>query len=137
VIPNIDKLKEMVVKLQKIMRIQDWDISIELLSAIEMSTRFGDCTTMGYSFRNIKLNTATISINKDNLGGENEWYATLVHELFHVQSTMLMSVANAYFQKEYEYFETIYESHTEKLAQMFITIYPVTNFIKEGENNAL
>ncbi len=132
-LPSQEKLEGMIKELQKIMRIQDWDITLKLLTAREMNSQYNDCEAMGYADRNIRLNTATICINKDNLGKENEWYETLIHELFHIQSTLLLSTANTYFQKEYDYFNTIYESYTERLAQMFVTVYPATNFIKEGE----
>lgn len=133
-LPSIEKLRDIVADIQKIMRIQDWDISIKLLSAREMNSQYNDCNITGYAYRNVKLNTATIYLNKDNLGDKNEWYATLIHELFHVQSTLLISTAEAYLQKEYDYFNTIYESYTERLAQMFVNIYPVSNFIKEGDD---
>lgn len=136
-LPCIEKLKEIVTELQKIMRIQDWDIEIEVVNGVDLHNKGldgVDCNTMGYADRNIKLNEATICINKDNLGKENEWYSTLVHELFHVQSTYLISTANAYFNETHSYFEALYEAYTERLAKMFCSIYPVTNFIKEVPN---
>ena len=124
-IPEKEKLDLIAKKLAEILRIQDWDITIKLISAYDMGNKYNDYTDEGVSDRDIRLNTAEIYLNRDNC---SDWYEVLVHELLHIQSTELIKCAEAYFQGRHTYFSDIYESLTEKQAQIFCKLYPLSNF---------
>jgi hypothetical protein len=131
-IPSKAKLKEIADKLASILRIQDWNIKIHIINGFEMNKNYGDCTYMGMSDKNVRLNTANIYLNSDNCN--EEWYETLVHELIHVQTCSVEHCANSYFQENHTYFYDLLENMVEKQAQVFCKLYPVSNFdILEGD----
>jgi len=122
-VPENDKLKEITEKLSKILRIQDWDIKVNVVSGYEFAEKTElECTCDGACCRNVRLNTAEIYLNKEK---DVDWYETLIHELLHIQSTELIHCAEAYFEETHSYFTDIYESLIEKQAQIFCKIYPL------------
>lgn len=143
-LPSVQKLKEITEKLQKILRIQDWDIEVLLVSDAEMTIEYGEnCSGGCQRKRNSK--EARILINTENYRlstQENYWYHTLLHELYHVVTdTLIFAVDDAreYIKNKkvrHEIKETTnikYEELVNQLAKGFVNAYPVTNFIKEGE----
>jgi len=126
-IPEQPKLDEIVKKLAEILRIQDWDIDVHVLSGYEMAKHEpnDDSTVRGLAIRDIRINKAEIYLNWENM---LDWYQTLVHEMIHVQTTMMCITATAYFTENHSYFNDIYESMVDKQAVMFVKLYPVTNF---------
>jgi Zn-dependent peptidase ImmA (M78 family) len=129
--PDIEKLKEIIKELQKIMRIQDWNIGIELVSGYEMTKQGGELDDEGLAYRDIRHNKAIIYLNKELV--TDGWYYVIVHEMLHIQSTMIKFTADSYFEHEHDYFNTVYEQYNDNLSRMFISLYPVTNFIKEDK----
>lgn len=80
-------------ELQKIMRIQDWDIVVECVSALEMLNDGYNANTEGLCTRDRRHGDALIQINTDHKGNKEAlesdmyndgWFTTLIHELFHV-----------------------------------------------------
>jgi|GEM_PF-2377538 hypothetical protein len=126
-IPEQKKLEQVTKKLAEILRVQDWDIKTHIVSGHDIAKQTDDdnYTARGVSVRNTRSNTADIYLSTDEPG---DWYETLVHELIHVQTTTLIATAEAYFEKHHSYFENIYESMVERQAQIFVKLYPVTNF---------
>lgn len=126
-IPEQPKLDEVAKKLSEILRIQDWDIDVCVLSGYEIAKHEPneDSTVRGLAIRDIRISKAEIYLNRENM---LDWYQTLVHEMIHVQTTLMYLTASAYFQKEYPYFDNVYESMVDKQAVMFVKLYPVTNF---------
>jgi hypothetical protein len=124
--PTKEQIEAIIKELQKIMRIQDWDIEVELISGLEMAKKSdGELDTDGLCYRNLKRNYAMISINKEIC---DDWYYVLVHEMIHIPSTLLIATAEAYFNEKHSYFDIIYEQFTDNLARLFIALYPITNF---------
>lgn len=81
-IPEIEIVKATAQKLQKVLRVQDWDIQVEILNDKEMdSTCKRDYIPSGYCSRNRYFKNCTISLLKTML---DDWYETLVHEMVHV-----------------------------------------------------
>jgi hypothetical protein len=122
-LPTEEKLKEIAQKLAKVLRVQDWDISVHLISGYEMDKKYSDCTYCGTADRNVRLNTADIYLNSDSC--KDTWYETLVHEMIHVQQTPLIHCTEAYFQEHRTYWNDLNEQLTEKQAQIFASIYPL------------
>jgi len=124
-VPNKEKLEEIIRSLQVIMRIQDWDIEFEYLSAVEMYNAAGDITTIASCERDRAHLLALIRFNYegdktgDVVGG---WYHTIVHEMFHIVVDVFDESDTSNLQKE---------KLINNLTRIFVSLYPVTNFIKE------
>ena len=135
--PDIEKLKEIIKELQKIMRIQDWNIGIELVSGEDFNNRvdekFKDCQAHNEITR--LLNTCYILINIDKT---DNWYKSLVHELMHLAfdhletcESLIYQLNNKQIQQSVDdVFTVALERTVERMAEIFVSVYPVTNFIK-------
>jgi hypothetical protein len=144
-IPDKSKIEEIIKELQKIMRIQDWDIDLKILSRLEMFDYDGDKDAGGITTDYEERNLIIIRINKDMEQNEyDSWYHALVHELKHVQSMKYYNrvfenmkfIKDADLRKELKRQQDIFnEALIDKQAAEFVSLYPVTNFIKEGESN--
>lgn len=126
--PSIEELRKMVNKLQQIMRIQDWDIFIRIVDKYEMEKESDDTSNYGLSIRYIALKKAEILLNKDH--HPEDWYATLIHELKHIQSGDMTNEIKRYMTDKQYNDLTYYEQFIEILAKEFISIYPESK-IKE------
>lgn len=137
-LPSQEKIEEIIKALAKIMRIQDWDIALEYCGDRRMEELSG-----GYNYacceRNLRLHYATIYINKDH-SGVDEWYETVVHELYHIVTndwhyhaiSLLDFISNeATRDKERNMLTNYYEKTIEDMSRGFVNAYPVTNFIKD------
>ncbi len=140
-LPDKEKLKEITKELQKLLKIQDWDIEVDYCGDKKIQEFSGDFS-YACCERDMRLHRATVYINKDH-EGVNEWYSTLMHELFHVVTQNAFYHAKSLLNyipdettrsKEKDMFDNYYEQLIEDLARSFSTVYPVTNFIKEDEN---
>jgi hypothetical protein len=139
-IPNKEKIEEIIKELQKIMRVQDWDISFEYCNSRKM-IELTDGINYACCDGNMKLHKAIIYINKDH-EGINEWYSSLVHEIYHLVTRNSEYHAKALLDyitdeatrvKEKNSIEIYHEQMVEDLTRGFVNAYPITNFIKEGE----
>jgi hypothetical protein len=140
-IPDKSKIEEIIKELQRILRIQDWDIMFEYCNSrkiIELTSGINYACCDG----DMKLHKATIYINKDH-EGIDEWYNSLVHELYHLVTRNLeyhMKALLDYIKdettetKERNCLGIYYEQLVEDLAKGFVNACPVTNFnhILEG-----
>jgi hypothetical protein len=134
-IPDKNKIEEIIKSLQKILKIQDWDIDFDYSGERKMQE-----LTDGHNYacceRNIRLHRATIYINKDH-EGIDEWYPTLIHELYHIvtqgahyhsKSLLDYITDETTRNKESEMFTNYFEQLIEDLAKGFANAYPVSNF---------
>jgi hypothetical protein len=140
-IPSKEKIKEIIKSLQRILKIQDWDIDFDFCGDKKIQELAGDFY-YACCERQMRLHKATIYINKDH-NGIDEWYSTLVHELYHIVTqnwhyhakSLLDYIADETTKsKESEMLANYYEQTIEDLAKGFVSAYPVTNFTKEVEN---
>jgi len=135
-IPNKATFEKVIKVLQKSMRIQDWNIGIELITSKELVNKYpneADEDTQAISNRNLRRNYALISINTEYFCDEDEnWYDTLVHEMLHIQETNYITTSQAYMSKNGTYFETIHEQYIDTLQKMFSNICPLEKFIKDN-----
>lgn len=139
-IPSKEKIEEIIKELQKIMRLQDWDIEIRYLNGLDFVNKHDTDAVMIASI-NETINRAFIDVSYERKDISKDWYHGIVHELFHILLNryeewkgpilgfLNESTADAYKER----YRIIDESITDKLAGVFETVYPVTNFIKEGE----
>jgi len=134
-LPTEEELRDIAKALAKILRIQDWDITVHLISGYEMDKRYNDCTYCGMADRNVRLNIADIYLNSDNC--EDEWYEALVHEMIHIQQTPLLHCTKAYFKEGRSYWDDLNEQLTEKQAQIFARIYPFERLQAEQDTQPL
>lgn len=134
-LPTEEELRDIAKTLAKILRVQDWDISVHLINGYEMDKRYNDCTYCGMADRNVRLNIADIYLNSDNC--EDEWYEALVHEMIHIQQTPLLHCTEAYFKEDHSYWDDLNEQLTEKQAQIFARIYPFERLQAEQNTQPL
>ena len=139
-IPSKEKIEEIIRELQRVMRIQDWDIDFDYCNSRKIMELTGE---INYACceGNMKLHKATIYINKDH-EGIGEWYSSLVHELYHLVTNNLEYHMKALLDyileettqtKERNCIKIYHEQMVEDLTRGFVNAYPVTNFIKEGD----
>jgi hypothetical protein len=136
-LPSKEKLDTILKKLQEIMRLQDWDITLEIINAREMdATAKRNYIPGGYCGRNRHYKTATISINRES-DDASDWYMVLVHELHHVQMDNLDSYFDNYLihsvnENERDDIENGFNFEIERLncalTRAFMNAYPVTKF---------
>ena len=70
-------------KMQKIMRLEDWDIDLEFLSTSDF-IRETDTTGVAACTTNVKLKYALISVNCENQEINDDLECTLIHEMCHI-----------------------------------------------------
>jgi hypothetical protein len=131
-IPSQEQLEQVTKKLAEMLRIQDWNIEISVVTGYEMNDSNSDiaCWNQGYCHENIKLNYCKIYINKES---SEDWYATLVHEMIHIQGAGLHHfIKKSLDEGHMDYYVDIYEQFNEKQANVFCTLYP---FEKLKEDN--
>ena len=134
--PTKEQIETIIKKLQQIMRIQDWDISIEYISQYEMKHVFESygLDTVMMCERNRLRKEAIIYINIDHLSLETDWYESIVHELYHIVVGGLSDISDD-LMDEINVSETLKRSKIQlneqlmvQLAKIFTNVYPVTNF---------
>lgn len=131
---NIEKLNKILEILQKIMRIQDWDIEIKVIDKYKMKdlSEIEDYLTDGFCIPNLLTNTAFIYLNKDSEFTQKSWYLTLVHELFHVVTARYKYVSDRFEDKDLnEIINTEKESLVEHLAKIFVNLYPQDKILED------
>lgn len=132
-IPSQEKLEEITKKLAEILRIQDWDISVEVLSDEEFEkNELGDNQAHNHIVR--VLNSSVISINKDET---LNWYQSLIHELVHLMFDHIeqaginaCNLTNGGISKCIDgNYMVAMERTVDRVADVISKLYPVTNFI--------
>jgi hypothetical protein len=144
-LPSREKINEMIRELQPILRISNWEIEFDYCDKYRMKVLTGG-ENVGACDNNLQVNYAHIYINKDS-DQINEWYETLVHELYHLVTndwryharSMLDYVKDeAANNKEENMLTAYYEQATDNLARIFCKVYPVTHFFpEEAPQNAV
>lgn len=83
--PTINELNIMLASLQKILRIQDWDVEVYLKNNREMDSICKlDYITSGYCERYRELKQAKIYLNFEDEEYEKDWYFVFMHEIYHI-----------------------------------------------------
>ncbi|MFA5307786.1 MAG: hypothetical protein WC365_10115 [Candidatus Babeliales bacterium] len=137
--PTKEQIEQIIKALQKILRIQDWDISFKYVPEAEARDLYGE-NCSGGNLRYRDRAESQIIINADNSRIKNipdYWYHTLVHEIYHIVTDdfiyiiddIMPHVRDEYVRKELNETKNIkYEHLVNRLAQGFVNAYPVSNF---------
>jgi hypothetical protein len=124
-----EKLLEITNKLQKIFRIQDWDIEVNLVNDNEMKGINAD-NILGCNQINRTRKCSTISINYEHpeMQEEGQWYSTLVHELFHlIHDDINDWVEENLDEKYHENYEAMMERNINRFTRIFTSVYPFSS----------
>jgi hypothetical protein len=148
--PRQEILEKILKRLAEVMRLQDWDIELQLLTlgdlsktyGVEAQTLRGDCT------RDLKHNEAIINLNidydpSDKMGkdSENWWYKTLVHELHHITTARYERYAveavshldsQSLIDNTNENMLIEYENITSTFAKVFTSVYPLWKCLEDA-----
>lgn len=138
-LPSKESLDKILKQLQSVMRLQDWDIDIEVINDREMDSvaKQNNYIPGGHCLKNRYYKTATISINKDWDEINEEWYMVLVHELHHVQAEEMDNYFDNYIlpcvkEDKKDEIETGNDFEKEKLncrlTREFCNAYSIDNF---------
>lgn len=141
-------------ELQRIIRIQDWDIVVKVVSGDFMYRRFGHDEVKGECIRDRDHRSALIFINRDHpdheaVLGDNYlldgWLATLIHEFIHIFVDDYAYIAEATMEEEnplYKYFDSQLrlqlESMVNRITRMIISLIDVQAFLnrhRKDESN--
>lgn len=131
-IPTVKQLTQIAVELQKIMRIQDFDVVV-LIKTKEEISEGEEGEIQGRYFLSLINNTLYISICDE----VQDWYLTLVHELKHCQTRNTHELAchftdlidaNDNTKNGYDLYINYYEQLIDKQAKEFVNIYPRRKF---------
>lgn len=137
-IPEKSVVEKIIKELQKVMRIVDIDIIYEPCTKAEMLLKTGEQNNVGYYSFNQRRNCALVYLNIEHDENKVEWYNTIVHELFHIQTmpyrsrqVELFTFVDLDAEKEKEVERDVtdyYEGVIDSLARMFVGIYPLDKF---------
>jgi hypothetical protein len=154
-LPTQKILEQIVKELQKIMRLQDWDIETRVISRLEMLAEQGEVNCCGVSIRDLHQKCAKILLNKDHeeMQASKDWYFTLIHEMYHINTTYLIDRAESVIKclhnsslEDYtmSFLKQEYEKSMNEFAKIFTSLYPAEQFLlkiyeiplpEEGEIN--
>jgi hypothetical protein len=133
--PTKKQIEAIIKELQVKLRIQDWDIVFDYCGDKKIQELAGNFY-YACCERQMRLHKAIVYINKDH-EGIDEWYSTLVHELYHIvtqnahyhSKSLLDYISDEIARnKESEMFTNYFEQLIDDLAKGFVNAYPVTNF---------
>jgi len=127
--PAKEQIEQIIKELQQIMRICDWDIELNYLSAVEMYKKTDDIHTIANCVRSRAHHLATINFCYEaNKTGEvvGGWYNTIVHEMFHIFIDGFDYAANLEF--DHGDYSLPKERLICDISRMFVSLYPVSNF---------
>lgn len=134
--PTKEKIEAIIKELQKILRIQDWDIKLEIVNNREMdSIAKEDYIPGGSCSRNRYYKEATVYLNKEYTS--NDWYYVLIHELYHIVLEDIDNfwdneVRHCIVDDERKRMDDGYSFYIERLncdlTRQFVSLFPVAKF---------
>jgi hypothetical protein len=133
--PTKEQIEAIIKSLQPILRLTNWEIDFDYCDKYRVKDLTGNEDVAVNSW-DIKINYSHIHIRTDS-NQTDEWYETLVHELFHLVTSDYRFHASSLLDyvdgdiahtKESNMLSAYYEQLVENLAKIFCTVYPVTNF---------
>ena len=142
-LPSKETLEEIVKSLAKILRVQDWDISLDYISQYEMKHIFNsdNLDTAMMCERHRLRKEAIVHVNTDHTGLDEHWEESIVHELYHIVVADISDMADDLMddidspsivrRQKMQYVETM----VVNLAKIFCSVYSVKDLMKEGISN--
>jgi hypothetical protein len=100
--------------LQKILKIEDWKVEVQIVDKYGMEEAIEDRTVLGCCYRNRRSAYARVSLNKDH-EEINDWFSTLLHELYHVVTDDYCTHVDFLFDN----FNCDSKEHTENLVKIY------------------
>ena len=138
-IPSKERLEKIVNELAKILRILDWDISLDYISQYEMKHIFNSDnldTAMMCERRRLRKE-AVIHVNEDHTGLDEHWDESIVHELYHIVVADISDMADDLMdemdapaivkRQKMQFVETM----VVNLAKIFCSVYSIKDLTKE------
>ena len=130
---DLDKVVKVAGELVKIMSLQDWTISIDILDKEEFIEAGGAEDELGFNMYVPSYFLSDICINKEYV---SDWYETLVHELYHLKvresidfSKMLIQQHKGRTKKTYkDKIKELEERLVSQMTSIFVSVYPQSNF---------
>ena len=134
--PTKEQIEAIIKELQPILRLSNWEIEFDYCDKYKLKDLTEKDGSVACNESDLRINHSHIYMRTDSNQTE-EWYETLIHELFHLvtsdhryHATSLLDyvkdeVANA---KEENVLNAYYEQLVDNLAKIFCKVYPVTNF---------
>lgn len=135
-LPTKEQIEAIIRELQKILNIQQWEITFYFCDKYKMKDMSSDESNWAACKRNMQRNCAQIYLNTE-CDGLSDWYDSIVHEMYHIvtqdwnyHSKALLDYVpeGAAYDKEENMLNIYYESSIDRLAQGFVNAYPVSNF---------
>jgi hypothetical protein len=134
--PTKEQIEAIIKELQRIMRLQDWDLFYNHCTKAEMLLHTEASDNLGYYSVNIKRNCADIYLNIEAEDNQKEWYGSLVHELYHIVTISyrirvleMKPFLDEKYREEIKRDSTdYYEQMVDNLTRIFVKLHPVTNF---------
>lgn len=139
-LPSKEKLEEIVKSLAKIMRIQNWDISVDYISQYEMKHIFDsdNLDTAMMCERNRLRKEAIIHVNQDHSALDEHWEESITHELYHIVVGDISDMADDLMDEidsptivRRQKMQFV-ESMVVNLSKIFCSVYSVKDLLKEG-----
>jgi hypothetical protein len=133
--PTKQQIEAIIKELQRILAIPHWEILFDFCDKYKMKDLTGDGDNWASCNRNMQRNCAHIHLNVD--ADKEEWYDSIVHELYHVvtqdwcyHSRALLDYVtdDTTHTKEENGLNIYYESTIDRLTRGFVNAYPVSNF---------
>ena len=104
--PTKEEIEMIVKKFQKIARIEDWDIEVELKNDAEMNLACGiEFIPAGFCTRYREHKKAILLLNYESEQWKEDWYYVFLHEIHHI----------VFDDLDYAY-ETLFDYMPEKIA---------------------
>lgn len=133
--PTKEQIEAIIKALKPILRLSNWEIDFDYCDKYRMKDLTGN-EDVACNSSDIKINYSYIYIRIDSRQTD-EWYETLVHELFHLVTSDYRYHAVSLLDyvedetahaKESNVLNAYYEQLVDGLSKIFCAAYPVTNF---------
>ncbi|MEN6313245.1 MAG: hypothetical protein ABFD25_03235 [Clostridiaceae bacterium] len=131
--PTKEQIEQIIRELQKILHLQDWQITLYLVCQYEMKDimKVDHYNHIGCCKRFPNQKEAQISLNIDHSRIEECWYSTVMHEMLHIHTCVLDDIVqnitdNCGFERKHFFYES--ETLNCSIEKIINGIYPVSNF---------
>jgi len=142
--PTKEQIEQIIKLLQPILRLMNWEINFDYCDKYHIKDLTNKTDSAACNESNLAINYSHIYISTDT-DKPDEWYNSLVHELFHLVTSdyryhavsMLDYVKDKTINsKEGNALNAYYEQLVDSLSRIFCSAYPVSNFdhILKGES---
>lgn len=135
--PTKEQIEAIINELQKILRIQDWDIKLHMKNDEEMdSVCKRNFIPAGFCIRFREYKLARVYLNYEADQYKEDWYSVLIHEVYHIVfddfDCFCDNLTDFMREELRDELQSDYELQKERLinqlARGFVNAYPASNF---------